>query len=401
MTNEEAKALLARYNAGLCSEEEKKVIEAWYTMLEKDSDWKWTEEEKQIFSSSLRRRVLGNIEQQSSKTVSFKKRKVIWAVAASVAAAILVSTVIYTLLSNSGAHRNIADTPTKTTIAQVRDVLPGKTGAILTLNNGEQILLDSANTGQLAVQGSATVSTKKGTLEYAVAAERETAAVVFNTVSTPKGQEYALILSDGTKVWLNSASSVRYPVMFSARERVIEMSGEAYFEVAAHRNKTGEKIPFTVRVKHDGGSIEEVHVLGTHFNINAYDDEPISSVTLLDGSVEVAKPGSKSVTIVPGQQALVGENISVNKDADIEAVMAWKNGKFLFRKANIQTVMRQAARWYDIEVNYPGKIPPDILSGGLSKNVKLSEFLKILEYSEINAVIHDKIVDIKPADPGT
>ncbi|HRP31055.1 MAG TPA: FecR domain-containing protein [Agriterribacter sp.] len=398
MTNEEAKALLVRYNAGLCTEEEKNAIEAWYIMLEKDSDWKWTEEEKQLFSDSLRRRVFGNIERQRSKIVSFKKKRIIWAVAASVAA-ITVSTVIYALLSNPDARRNVASSAPETTIAESRDVLPGKTGAILTLNNGDQILLDSVKGGQLAVQGTTTISNKKGTLEY-TATEHEAAAKVFNTVSTPKGREYALVLSDGTKVWLNSASSVRYPVMFMSRERIVEMSGEAYFEVAAQRNTTGEKIPFTVRVKHDDGSIEEVHVLGTHFNINAYDDEPGSSVTLLEGSVEIAKPGSKSVTITPGQQALIGNGISVNKDADLEAVMAWKNGRFLFRKANIQTVMRQAARWYDIEVNYPGKIPADILSGGLSKNINLSEFLKILEYSEINATIHDKIVDIKPAEPG-
>lgn len=398
MTNEEAKALLVRYNAGLCTEEEKNAIEAWYIMLEKDSDWKWTEEEKQLFSDSLRRRVFGNFERQRSKIVSFKKKRIIWAVAASVAA-ITVSTVIYALLSNPDARRNVASSAPETTIAESRDVLPGKTGAILTLNNGDQILLDSVKGGQLAVQGTTTISNKKGTLEY-TATEHEAAAKVFNTVSTPKGREYALVLSDGTKVWLNSASSVRYPVMFMSRERIVEMSGEAYFEVAAQRNTTGEKIPFTVRVKHDDGSIEEVHVLGTHFNINAYDDEPGSSVTLLEGSVEIAKPGSKSVTITPGQQALIGNGISVNKDADLEAVMAWKNGRFLFRKANIQTVMRQAARWYDIEVNYPGKIPADILSGGLSKNINLSEFLKILEYSEINATIHDKIVDIKPAEPG-
>jgi ferric-dicitrate binding protein FerR (iron transport regulator) len=178
------------------------------------------------------------------------------------------------------------------------------------------------------------------------------------------------------------------------------MSGEAYFEVAEKISKTGEKVPFTVRIKHENGEEEEVQVLGTHFNVNAYDEEPGTAVTLLEGAVRVTKSGLQPVLIQPGQQAQINKYINVEKNADIESVMAWKNGRFLFRKAGIQTIMRQAARWYDIEINYPGKIPADTLSGGISKNVKLSEFLKILEYSEINVSINNKVVEIRPAEAG-
>lgn len=281
--------------------------------------------------------------------------------------------------------------------APSKDIQPGGNKAVLTLADGSQIVLDSTSNGRLAMQGnSEVIKLSNGQLAYKGAGGSE-GEVLYNTMSTPRGGQYSLVLPDGSKVWLNAISSIRYPTFFKGGERTVEITGEAYLEVAKDRLH-----PFKVFIRSASGKeIMQVEVLGTHFNINAYDDESASSVTLLEGSVAIAKPGSEPETITPGQQALIEENITVNKDADIEAVMAWKNGRFLFRKANIQTIMRQAARWYDIEVNYSGKIPADILSGGLSKNVKLSEFLKILEYSEINATIHDKILDIKPAGPGT
>ncbi|MCC6289924.1 MAG: FecR domain-containing protein [Chitinophagaceae bacterium] len=398
MTKEEAEALLKRYSAGSCTPEEKKAIEAWYAMLEKDSDWQWSEEEKQVYSSALRKNVFESISDEKGKTIGFNKRRVVWwSVAASVAVFAISAIVYKTINSHSPTNNDIKNIPVETKVVLHDDALPGKAGAMLTLDDGSTISLDSIDSKSLAVQGGARVSNEKGLLAY-TATDNESDKAIYNTISTANGRQYAMVLSDGTKLWLNASSSVRYPVIFPAATRVIEMTGEAYFEVAARYDKTGKKNPFIVRIKHKNGTIEEVEVLGTHFNVNAYDEEPNTTVTLLEGAVRVGRQGVKPVSISPGQQAQIGKDIIVKNNADIEAATAWKDGRFVFRKAGIQAIMRQAARWYDIEVYYPQKIPSDILSGGFSKNVKLSEFLKILEYSEINATINDRRVDISPVE---
>lgn len=400
MTNEEAKELLRRYRLGECSEEESRTIEEWYASLENNSDWEWSEEDKNAFKSMLRSRILSEVARERTHISAARKIRMRWQVAAAAVVFVIASIAAYTLFFRGEKQPLIAQTSGRDTLLAVHDVLPGKTGAILTLGNGSKISLDSTQNGKLATQGATSILNNNGTLRYSEAVN--TGGIqAYNTITTPKGREYAVILSDGTRVWLNAASSVHYPVtFFESAVRTVEMSGEAYFEVAEKINRTGEKVPFVVRIKHENGEKEEVQVLGTHFNVNAYDEEPGTAVTLLEGAVRVTKAGLQPVLIQPGQQAQISKYISVEKNADIESVMAWKNGRFLFRRAGIQTIMRQAARWYDIEINYPGKVPDDTLSGGISKNVKLSEFLKILEYSEINVTINNKVVEIRPAEAG-
>ncbi len=193
--------------------------------------------------------------------------------------------------------------------------------------------------------------------------------VVYNTLSAPTGGQFQLVLPDGSKVWLNSSSSIRFPTEFSGEERKVELTGEAYFEVA--KNPT---LPFRVSV-----SGMYVEVLGTHFNIMAYGDESSIKTTLLEGSVRVTK-GSSAKVLTPGQQSKMNLKGDINVvDADLEQVIAWKNGYFQFSSDDIETIMRQVARWYDIKVVYKDKIPGGGFSGIVSRKNNISRVLKILQ----------------------
>jgi transmembrane sensor len=271
---------------------------------------------------------------------------------------------------------------TKTDIAGTKpeqqlnnDVHPGGNKAILTLANGTNIILDSANDGTISQQGNTKiVKLNAGQLAYK-ADGKENNEVVYNTISTPRGGTYQVILPDETKVWLNASSSLRFPTVFTGKERAVEISGEAYFEVT--KNKL---MPFKVSVND-----MEIQVLGTHFNVMAYNDEQTIKTTLLEGAVKVNK-ADKTVFLNPGQQAkLTNENtdLKVINDVDTDEVVAWKNGRFQFN-ADLSTVMRQLSRWYNVEVSYTGSIPSDHFTGKISRNISLSKVLKILELSDVH-----------------
>lgn len=393
MTKEQAIILLQRYREGLCTEEERKAVERWYALLEAKGEWDWTDEDKTFFRKELLERVKMEIAEEMEDNVkAMPKRVLLWRVAAAVL--VLGGVAVWIVFSGTNVKKQTVETVVAA--PDNNDVLPGKTGAILTLSDGQKILLDTASGGTITLQGGRSVVNRDGTLTYA--GKDEVAGIVaYNSIVTPRGRQYKLILSDGTKVWLNAASSLYYPVHFSEGIRKVEVTGEAYFEVAAQTNAKGEKTPFTVKINRESDQSAEVQVLGTHFNINAYDDEPDTKVTLLEGAVTVSTPSAAPVMIRPGQQARVNRKIEVNKEADIELTMAWKNGNFQFKNVDIGTVMRQAERWYDIKVNYPESIPADTLNGGISRDVKLSEFLDIIRYSDIRAIIRDGVVEIKPA----
>jgi transmembrane sensor len=267
------------------------------------------------------------------------------------------------------------------------DAMPGGNKAILTLANGAAILLDSAHNGIIAKQGNSIINkTQNGQVVYntdnAVAGED----VQMNTVTTPRGGQYQVVLPDGTKVWLNAASSIKYPTAFTGKQRRVEMYGEVYFEVAKNAAK-----PFIVKANRG-----EVEVLGTHFNIMDYNDESLMKTTLLEGSVKVTRNGS-SKTIRPGEQALVNENneIIVTSNIDVDEVIAWKNGLFQFTDSDIRTIMRQASRWYDVDVIYEGKIPEKQYTGRIARNVKASQLINMLKFTGLNARIDDDKIFIK------
>lgn len=266
------------------------------------------------------------------------------------------------------------------------DALPGSKGAVLTLSNGQQIILDSAGNGQLASQGGTTIINKNGEVVYDVKGA-DAGEVLYNTMSTAKGRQYQLILSDGTKVWLNSASSIRYPAAFAGKVRSVSISGEAYFEVAKDKAK-----PFVVTVNN-----MEVKVLGTHFNINAYADEEAIKTTLLEGSVQVSNAADVAM-LVPGQQFRLYKTgaIQTISNADLEEAVAWKNGVFIFNNADIQAVMRQVARWFDLEVAYEGAIPKDSFGGKLPMDAKVSEVLAALQQTQVHFRIEGKRLTVVP-----
>jgi transmembrane sensor len=275
--------------------------------------------------------------------------------------------------------------PATTAEASKHDVPPGSNKAILTLSNGQQIVLDFAAKGGLAQQGSTQVTkTDSGQIAYHASSEKPT-VVLYNTLATPRGGQYQLTLPDGTKVWLNAASSIRYPVFFTGPERRVEITGEAYFEVAKNASK-----PFKVVV--DG--TQEVDVLGTSFDVNAYPDEREIKTTLLEGSVK-----AEGVILKPGQQAAwnVGQPVKVQKDADLEEAVAWKNGKFIFTGNDLGSVMRKIARWYDVDVEYKGDFSGDEFVGVISRFKNISEILGMLEQTRtVKFTVEGRKVTVLP-----
>lgn len=266
------------------------------------------------------------------------------------------------------------------------DVNPGENKAVLTLADGSSIILDSNRNGTLATQGNTKILKLNGMVSYNNLSKKNN-TVLYNTISTPRGGQYQLVLSDGSKVWLNAASSLRFPASFSGKERKVELQGEAYFEVAKNA-----AMPF--KVKTNG---MEVEVLGTHFNINSYEDESAIRTTLLEGSIKINKRGSSSL-LKPGEQALLNKKgeIKIINHADVEEAIAWKEGKFQFDKADIHAVMRQIARWYDVDVDYQGSVASHF-GGTISRNVNLSQVLNMLHLTgEVKFEIKDRKVVVMP-----
>lgn len=276
------------------------------------------------------------------------------------------------------------------------ELLPGGNRAILTLDGGQEIDLDKAGTGEIARQDQTVIlKSEEGYIAYDLSPAKEISSgkAKFNTISTPKGGQYRLRLPDGSRVWLNAQSSLRFPAWFDGKERRVELTGEAYFEVA-HT----EKVPFRVV-----SGKQTVEVLGTEFNVSGYSDEGDITTTLLTGKVkidygagEAKAPGLKNVMLSPGQKASVRkltEEIKVSQ-ADIEESIAWKNGQFRFENAELSTIMRQVARWYDVEVEYRGDVEHIRFKAGISRNVPASKIFQILETSGINIKTEGKKIII-------
>lgn len=247
------------------------------------------------------------------------------------------------------------------------DIPPGHNGAILTLADGSTVVLDSAGNGAIAQQGNVQVLNNNGQLAYK---GKGAGTVAYNTLSTPKARQYQLVLPDGSKVWLNSASSIRYPVAFAGRERKVEITGEGYFEVAkdaAH--------PFIVR-----SPKQEIKVLGTHFNINSYEDEAVVKTTLAEGSVRITSVNKLApIVLKPGQQAINDAKAIKVKNVDIEEELAWKNGMFISQNQDFKTMMRAIARWYNVEVVYDYD-PKDLyIAMQISRTRDIQEVLNRLE----------------------
>ncbi len=265
-------------------------------------------------------------------------------------------------------------------------VSPGGDHAFLTMSDGSTIVLDSIRDGKFQ-QGNTKINKQNGVLIYrASASSKSTAPVSFNTLTTPRGGEYQVVLPDGSKVWLNAASSLHFPTAFAGNQREVELTGEAYFEVTRNKDK-----PFRVKV----GDMR-INVLGTQFNVNAYADADAIKASLLEGSIKITK-GNTSDLLRPGEQAVLnkkGDGIEI-RNPDMEEVIAWKNGLFQFDGADISTIMRQIGRWYDVEIVYAGKPPERRFEGKISREAQLSDVLKILELSTVKFTVEGKRIIVQ------
>ncbi|WP_158644176.1 FecR family protein [Pseudobacter ginsenosidimutans] len=270
-------------------------------------------------------------------------------------------------------------------------IMPGTNGAVLTLADGSTILLDSLSDGIVTTQDGISIRLQDHQLMYGQAGDGAGGKILFNTMSTPRGKQFKLVLPDGTRVWMNAASSIRYPARFGDKTRDVEITGELFFEVAKDRSK-----PFRVLLD-DGSRLE---VLGTSFNINAYEDEGNINTTLIDGSVRVESSSANAVLLKPLQQAELmrgnKKDIRLLDDPDIEKITAWKNGAFDFSNTSLGEMMRQLSRWYNITVEYPQGIPALEFEGKMSRNITLNGLLKILDQSGVHFRLEDTKLIVLP-----
>ncbi|MBS0026701.1 FecR family protein [Chitinophaga sp. 22321] len=268
-----------------------------------------------------------------------------------------------------------------------KDIAPGGNKAMLTLADGNVITLDSTLKGKLAQQGNVNLQASPGLLKYDQGHVPANSGVAYNVLRTPKGGQYRLELPDGSKVWLNAASSLKFPTAFTGKERRVELSGEAYFEVAKNVGQ-----PFYVSVNK-----ANIAVLGTSFNVMAYADEADIRTTLLEGAVKVSQENTSSL-LKPGEQSLLAPDgkIKVIEKADIDLAVAWKNGLTSFKSADIKTIMRQVERWYDVEVVYNGTIPARSFTGDIPRDANLSELLRLLEISKIHFKMENHKLIVMP-----
>lgn len=363
--------LIEKYEAGTASPEEINELNNWYHSFDDESAQVSSDEP--MNRADLSRSIKERISKTNQEAVPSIYRRGWFRAAAAVL--ILILGAAYFYFQQAGREKPaIAAIPSK---KSSDIVLPGGNKALLTLADGSTIILDSASNGLLTTQGNIKVEKlDNGLLAYKINGKlvTETDEAFYNTISTPRGGQYKVTLSDGTNVWLNAASSIRFPVFFTGNERKVEVTGEAYFEVAKNISK-----PFKVKAVNS-----EVEVLGTHFNINAYSDEASIKTTLLEGKVKITVPGQSATQparfLQPGQQSGISKagQISVLSNADTEEAVAWIKGRFQFDNTDLRSMLRQFARWYDVEVEYRG--PVDLyFTGQLTRNEQVTKVFKQLE----------------------
>jgi ferric-dicitrate binding protein FerR (iron transport regulator) len=388
---EPIKSLLLKHLRAQITPEERSVIDAWLAASKANQELFAELNDPDLVARSLEKmdrlhedQVWQRLQARTGETAPAKEgrgvhvhrvpflRRYWWAAAA--AFFVLLGTGAWWLLHNE-APEQIASTQQQ---RFRNDVPPAKNAAVLTLAGGKQIVLDSTSTGAITRQGNTSIRNTNGQLVYNELHEKPT-ELLYNTLATGKGNQYQLILPDGSKVWLNAASSITYPTTFAGTERKVAITGEAYFEIAGDKTH-----PFIVQNKE-----VSIQVLGTSFNVNTYDDEDALRTTLLEGSVKIVKDHNSSI-LRPGQQAILSRDntlIKVADHPDIDEVMAWKNGVFRFNDATIESIMREMARWYDVEVVYDTRVSQHFIAD-VPRDVPASELLKLLELTD---QVHFKI----------
>ncbi len=383
MTENEYLSLCEKYLKGICTPREEILLKEYqdkFMLIEQPWVTETMGDEADI-KNQLFNKLQASIQSKAEvepNVVKFKWRY------ASAAAVILVfiSIAVYFIKPKTPLRKQ--QIAVKQTQTPINEILPGSNKAVLTLADGSKIILDNAKKGVLTKQGNTAITKSgDGLLVYNFKSKDTKAKVAnpLNTITIPRGGKYEIVLPDGTKVWLNSSSTITFPTLFTGAERVVQLSGEAYFEVAKNRD-----MPFKVHLNNNN----EVKVLGTHFNIMAYDDDWEIKTTLLEGSVKLTN-NAGNVMLVPGQQGVIGRGDYAAfkvRAVNIEETIAWKNGSFMFVNEDLKSIMKKISRWYDVDVKYANNITDRNFTGTISQSKNVSEVLRLLE---LTGAIHFKI----------
>ncbi|PYF76633.1 FecR family protein [Pedobacter nutrimenti] len=360
---DDIRKMIEKYIAGTASQEEIRFVELYYAYSEKNKSRELSEQEAAMDHA----RNFEEIQRKINATAPAQRRR-LWSYKYAAAAAVLLFTASATYLWFKKQDQPLGK---DFTAVAIKDILPGSNKALLTLADGTKVVLDDKAVGKVIEVPGLTISkTKSGQLVYTASGKpQQNGKIASNTVATPRGGQYQIILPDGTKVWLNASSSLSYPELFSGNKRTVRLSGEGYFEVA--KNKA---MPFHVET-----AAQDVEVTGTHFNINAYMDDAVLKTTLLEGSVNVHYSG-KSKMLQPGQQSRIGNaSPEINiLTVNTEEETAWKNGLFQFSNASLKSILSQVERWYDVKVDY-STVPNKRYNGMVPRSAGLSEVLHMLE----------------------
>ncbi|WP_316753767.1 FecR family protein [Pedobacter gandavensis] len=359
MESGKLKELLNRYLSNDCTEAEKAFVETWYNKHIPLNPVKLSEAEMEADVDAIQQ-VLDRVGGQSHRLILWTR--------ISAAALVVLSLSAYLYFNFPG--KQSPDYANKTAIT------PGGDKAMLTLSDGSKISLTDIKSGEIAIQSGLKISkSENGQISYSSVTKSKTEhggqqAPEYNTIETPRGGKFQILLPDGSLVWLDAASSLKYPVVFAGKERKVELTGQAYFEVAKSKGKSFKVL----------SANQEVEVLGTHFNVNAYANQPSIITTLLEGSVNVNLKNTKSgQRLKPGQQAaLTGQLIRV-EEVDVEQAIAWKNGYFAFERDDLRTVFNKLERWYDVEITTEGTFDHFTIGGNISRTKSLAEVLRVLQ----------------------
>ncbi|WP_316840223.1 FecR family protein [Pedobacter gandavensis] len=382
MQKEEVTNLLKRYLAGNCSDQERGLLETWYLKQEEKDLPELPQEIKDKQLDDIWIFLSNRVElpvAEESAPLPQKIWKFGWPKLAAAAIMLIALSIGFHFYN---APDKVISAPNQNISQRVKSA---NNSAMLTLADGRTISLSEAQNGEIAEQAGVTITKMKdGQLVY----KGEAKASAFNKIATPKGGQYQISLPDGTKVWLNAASSLSYPAAFTGAKREVRLLGEAYFEVA--KNK---KMPFVVYTEG-----QEVMVLGTHFNVNAYEDEVETKTSLLEGSVKVRLVNSAaSAVLKPGQQAVFESNKLDVLAIDVAEAIAWKEGRFLFQEEDIRSIMRKIARWYDVDVVYAPHVSMNKIGGRISRDTPLSAVLKMLSSTDkFNFKVEGRRVTVMP-----
>jgi transmembrane sensor len=375
MTNQEFKELAQKCHSNTASEEEKIAFyEAYDLMSHRFDEWdNKIMDEEMVVKTKIYQFLVRRVADNENIKQSVKTRNYRYAIAA-IAFIIGVTTFFYLQRNHNQKQYNLAK----------EQVVPGKQGATLVLADGKKIILSAANKGKLAQEaGVVIMKTSEGELIYEIKDQGRSQTGQFNTLSTNKGETYQVRLPDGSLVWLNAASTIKYPVSFSGlKSRSVELSGEAYFEVAKNAGS-----PFIVQT--DKAVIQ---VLGTHFNVTSYKDENASRTTLVEGKVSVSlsenAAARQTKILKPGEQGIIQSGGIEVKSVNVDEAIAWKNGEFMFNNEDIKVVMNKISRWYDVEIVYQSSHENVLIWGSISRFKSISDVLKLIE---LTGAVHFKV----------